>query len=187
MGVSWLREGGSWFLTAALGVLLGLAVVLLPFLMRQLPLPRELAKHRALAWLMTVTLLLAALIPAAGARHLWTEAYPLMLLGMAWPWALLASIRYVPGGWRFKAAAGCAVTALWLWLAPWGVQLVIEANGWVATNTYDPLRPYGVNFSDWASAPALGGNIAVTVMLALALASAALLALGIKKRLDGRR
>ena len=110
-----------------------------------------------------------------------------MLLGMAWPWALLACIRYVPGGWRFKAAAGCAVTALWLWLAPWGVQLVIEANGWVATNTYDPLRPYGVNFSDWASAPALGGNIVVTVMLALAIASAALLALGIKKRLAGRR
>ena len=38
-GVCCLREGGSWFLTAALGVLLGLAVVLLPFLMRQLPLP----------------------------------------------------------------------------------------------------------------------------------------------------
>ena len=63
---------------------------------------------------------------------------------------------------------------------------MIEANGWVATNTYNPLRPYGVNFSDWVSAPALGGNIAVTAMLALALAAAVLLALGIKKRSEER-
>ena len=107
LGVCCLREGGSWFLTAALGVLLGLAVVLLPFVMRQLPLPRELTRHRALVWLAIVTLLLAALIPAAGARYLWTEAYPLMLLGMAWPWALLLCIRYVPaaGASRRRRAA----------------------------------------------------------------------------------
>ena len=185
LGVCCLREGASWFLTAALGVLLGLAVVLLPFLMRQLPLPRELTRHRALVWLMIVTLLLAALIPAAGARYLWTEAYPLMLLGMAWPWALLACIRYLPGFWQFRAAASCAATALWLWLAPWGVQLVIEANGWIATNAYDPLRPYGVDFSDWAGAPTLGGNIVVTVMLALLLAALILAALGLRRRLKG--
>ena len=187
LGVCCLREGGSWFLTAALGVLLGLAVVLLPFVMRQLPLPRELNRHRALVWLGVVTLLLAALIPAAGARYLWTEAYPLVLVAMAWPWALLLCIRYLPGFWQFKAAASCAVTALWIWLAPWGVQLITEANGWISTNTYDPLRPYGVDFSDWASAPTLGGNIAVTVMLALTLAAAALLALGVRRQIKTPR
>ncbi len=178
-----IRGGGTWFLPTALGILLGLAVLVLPFVMKQLPLPKELNNHRALVWLAIVTVLLAALLPAAGRLdYLWSESYPLMLVGMLWPWLMLACLRYLPVPRLFRASAACGVTALYIWLAPWAVDGIITANGWVSSVPYNPLRPYGVDFSDWVSAPALGGNIMVTIMLALVLAAVILAVVGARRR-----
>ena len=95
---------------------------------------------------------------------------------------MLVCLRYIPLSRCLRASAACAVTALYIWLAPWAVDGIITANGWVSSTPYDPLRPYYVDFSDWISAPALGGNIMVTIMLALALAAIILAAAGLKKR-----
>ena len=182
LGVMCLRAGQDWFLTAALGVLLGTAVVLLPFVMRQVPLPKELERHRAFVYLAVVTVLLSALIASCRLRYLWSEAYPLTAVGLLYPWLMLVCLRYIPLSRCLRASAACAVTALYIWLAPWAVDGIITANGWVSTAPYDPLHPYYVDFSDWVSAPALGGNIMVTIMLALALAAIILAALGVKNR-----
>ena len=182
LGVMCLRAGQDWFLTAALGVLLGTAVVLLPFVMRQVPLPKELERHRAFVYLAVVTVLLSALIASCRPRYLWSEAYPLTAVGLLYPWLMLVCLRYIPLSRCLRASAACAVTALYIWLAPWAVDGIITANGWVSSTPYDPLRPYYVDFSDWISAPALGGNIMVTIMLALALAAIILAAAGLKKR-----
>ena len=186
LGVCCLRGGGDWFITAALGVLLGAAALLLPLVIRQLPLPRELEGHRALLWLAVCTLLLAALIPAAGAGNLLHEAYPFMLIGMSLPWLLLLCLRYLPLSRYFRASAACAVSGLWLWLAPYGVQLVLWANGEDMIQPYDPLHPYNVDFSDWVSAPTLGGNILITILLALGLSAVILAALGLRQKLKTR-
>ena len=182
LGVMCLRAGQNWFLTAALGVLLGMTAVLLPFVMRQVPLPKELERHRAFVYLAVVTVLLSALIASCRPRYLWAEAYPLTAVGLLYPWLMLVCLRYIPLSRCLRASAACAVTALYIWLAPWAVDGIITANGWVSTAPYDPLRPYYVDFSDWVSAPALGGNIMVTIMLALALAAIILAALGVKNR-----
>ena len=178
-----LGNGRSGFAATAIFVLLGIAVVLLPFVMRQVPLPRELENHRALVWLGAVTVLLAAGIAAAGRQdYLWSESYPLMFVGMLWPWLMLACLRYLPISRWFRAGAACFVTALYIWLAPWAVDAIITANGWISSVPYDPLRPYGVDFTDWVSAPALGGNIMVTVMLVLTAAAAACLITGFRQK-----
>ena len=178
-----LGAGKSGFAVTAIFVLLGITVLFLPFVMRQIPMPRELEGHRALVWLAAVTVLLAAGIAAAGrSEYLWSESYPLMLVGMLWPWLILVCLRYLPVNRLFRASAACAVTALYIWLAPWAVDGIIHANGWVSSAPYDPLRPYGVDFADWVSAPALGGNIMVTIMLAFVLAAVILAAIGIKRR-----
>ena len=178
-----LGNGGSGFAATAIFVLLGIAVVLLPFVMRQVPLPRELENHRALVWLGAVTVLLASGIAAAGRQdYLWSESYPLMFVGMLWPWLMLACLRYLPISRWFRAGAACFVTALYIWLAPWAVDAIITANGWISSVPYDPLRPYGVDFTDWVSAPALGGNIMVTVMLVLTAAAAACLIAGFRQK-----
>ena len=112
-----LRAGQDWFLTAALGVLLGTAAVLLPFVMRQVPLPKELERHRAFVYLAVVTVLLSALIASCRPRYLWAEAYPLTAVGLLYPWLMLVCLRYIPLSRCLRAsAAACAVTAL-LYLA----------------------------------------------------------------------
>ena len=173
---------GNTFLASSLGTLFGLAVVVLPFIMKQLPLPAALSNHRALVWLGIVTVLLAALIPASGTEYLWSESYPLMLLGILWPWLMLGCLRYLPVSRWYRAAAACAVSAVYLWLAPWGVDTVIRTNGWVSSVPYDPLRPYNVDFGDWVSSATRGGNIMVTIMALLVLAAVVLTAIGAKRR-----
>lgn len=173
---------GNTFLASSLGALFGLAVVVLPFIMKQLPLPAALGDHRALVWLGIVTVLLAALIPASGTEYLWSESYPLMLLGILWPWLMLGCLRYLPVSRWYRAAAACAVSAVYLWLAPWGVDTVIRTNGWVSSVPYDPLRPYNVDFGDWVSSATRGGNIMVTIMALLVLAAVVLTVIGAKRR-----
>ncbi len=182
LGVCCLRARQDWFFTAALGVLLGAAILLLPLVIRQVPLPNEVQNHKALLWLAIVTVLLAALIPVAGARYLWSEAYPLMLLGMLWPWLMLLCLRYLPIGRWFRVSASFFVTALYIWLAPCGVELIAAANGWDVIKGYDLFNPYGANFSDWNHEPYLTGNIFVTIMAALIIAAIVCLITGIKHK-----
>lgn len=177
-----IRTRGDWFLTAALGTLLALAVCVLPFIIKQLPLPAALNNHRALAWLGIVTALLAALIPAAGTDYLWSESYPLMLLGLLWPWLMLGCLRYLPVSQRHRAAAACAVSAAYIWLAPWGVDAILKVNGWASSLPYDPLNPYNADLGDWLSPAVIGGNIMVTVMALLVLAAAVLTVTGFRRR-----
>ena len=59
---------------------------------------------------------------------------------------------------------------------------IIRANGWVSSVPYTPLKPYNADFSDWLSAPALGGNIMVTIMLALVIAAVVLAVVGAAPR-----
>lgn len=174
--------GSREFVITTLATLFGLALILLPFLMRQIPLPRELENHKALVWLGTVSVLLAVLIPVCGTDYLWSESYPLMLIGLAWPWLMLLCLRYLPISHWFRASAALFMTALYIWLAPWGVDAIITANGWISNVPYDPMHPYSVDFTDWVSAPALGGNITVTIMLLLTCAAIVCAVMGIKRR-----
>ena len=176
-----LRTGGDWFLPTALGSLLGISALLLPFVMGQLPLPAALGRHRALVWLAVVTALLLALVAACRPARLWAEAYPLTFIALALPWLLLGCLRYLPLSALRRAGTACAAAALWLWLAPWGVEQVVTLNGWVSSRPYELLRPYGADFSDWLSAPARCGYIMVTIMLALLLAGGVCWSLPFKK------
>ena len=89
----------------------GVNVVLLPFVMRQVPLPKELERHRALVCLAVVTVLLAALIASCRPRYLWSEAYPLTAVGLLYPWLMLVCLRYIPLSRCLRASAACAVSA----------------------------------------------------------------------------
>ena len=153
---------GHWLLTAILGTLLGESAVLLPFLMRQLPLPAELRRHKAAVWLGIVAALLFALLGwtshLSGSDNFFTFDVPLTLICLALPMALLLCLRYLPVNRYYRASLSCLAAALWVWVAPWGVDRVMLADGWQASNHYELLHPYSVDFSDWVSAPTAGGQ-----------------------------
>ena len=173
---------GHWLLTAILGTLLGESAVLLPLLMRQLPLPAELRRHKAAVWLGIVAVLLVALLGWArhlsGSDNFFTFDVPLTLICLALPLALLLCLRYLPVNRYYRASLSCLAAALWVWVAPWGVDRVMLADGWQASNHYELLHPYSVDFSDWVSAPTAGGNVMVLILAALLVAAVALGLLG---------
>lgn len=168
-----LNNGGSWFFTAALGVLLGLGLVFLPIILRQTLRGLPLYRHKAFLYVSAETLFLLLLLFAAALqggslRGFWTLSLPNALLFLVLPWGILAALRYLPVNRWLRAAAAFAWTGLWIWLAPAGFdQIMIPVYG-------KPDRPYSLalpfDFSKW-ELPYNVWNIIVIILLALGAAA----------------
>ncbi len=146
-----LYTGGDWFIMAAVGTVFGLSVVFLPVVLRQLPLPPAVKRHKALAYFSLETVFLMALLAVScwytGGDWFFTQGVPQALAALVLPWGLMAILRYLPvSGW-FRASASCAWTGLWLWLYPWVEERIMVANGWVTSRPYRLLIPF--DFSYW--------------------------------------
>ncbi len=103
LAVCCLYSGGHWFTTTAVACVFGLSVALLPFLIRQIPLPGFLKNHKALVvmiwdtlWLYVLLLDCAKYIPDTGGNvadylHncVWITSMCLLL-----PWSIFILIRY---------------------------------------------------------------------------------------------
>lgn len=104
LGVCCLYSGGSWFSTTAIACVFGLSVVLLPIVIRQIPLPGSLKNHKALIvmiwdtlWLYTLILECARYVPDTGVSSIsdylhnsvWITSICLLL-----PWSIFILVRY---------------------------------------------------------------------------------------------
>lgn len=184
-GVCCLQSGGRWFVSAGLWTVFGLTVVLLPFLMRQVPLPRAWQRHKALTYfsLESVYLLLSLAYEGLG------DWFPipgllLALLGLSLPWGWLGAMRYLPIGRWFRAAAGCFWTGLWTWLFPWLVDRSLALCGW-SDGRFHPLRiPF--DLSDWSSPPLQSGNIYILTLLGIGLLGIVCIGIGLLLRKNKR-
>lgn len=105
LGVCCLYTRGKWFFIAASGVLLGLSVCLLPFVLcsrvfREPPLT-FIGKNKALVWMTAWTLFLVLLLVACGVRSdnpfYARDAFAITALLLLFAWAMFAAIRYLPG------------------------------------------------------------------------------------------
>ena len=186
--------GDDWFPVAATGVLFGLGLALLPVPLRQLPLPDELKRHKALLYFAVETLLLLVLLGAAewysGGSWLFTQGVPIALLCLALPWGLMGILRYLPvNGW-FRTSLSCAWTGLWSWLSPWFIDRIMLANGWVTDRPYQLRIPfdfsrwgaYVVRFDDgweYVSYGIVANNIFVLILLLLGVLTLAFSAVGV--------
>ena len=109
LGVCCVYAGGDWFWITAVSVIFAAAVLLLPFVMKQLPLPEAFRRHSAALWLGTVSLLLFVLLGAAclydGGDWFLLPALPMAVYGLLLPWGVLVLARYLRAGGWFRAAA----------------------------------------------------------------------------------
>lgn len=125
--VSDLQYGSGWFLTAALGVLLGLGLFILPVCLRQFPLPVPLNRHKALLYYAAESLLLLLLVAVIFWKNGLALNLPLTLLGLTLPWGLLAVLRYLPANRWLRSGLGLGWSCLWVWLSPWCMDRLILA------------------------------------------------------------
>lgn len=169
-----LFTGGTWFPVTFTALLFGFSVVFLPFVVRVLPLPAPLFRHKALLCLTVDTLLLFVLLFACCQisdslyqflpRVLPTAAFPLTL-----PWALLVCIRYLPVNAWFRIAASCAVTGAFTLVANPVLTVILD---------HVPFALDPMNLLDW-SAGYLTGNVVLLIFAACILLTLAFAAAGI--------
>lgn len=185
LGVCCAYTDGDWFWITAVSVLFAASILLLPFVIRQLPLPEALTRHRAALWLGTVSLMLFVLLGAAclydGGHWFLLPALPMALYGLLLPWGVLVLVRYLRvGGW-FRASAAVGFTALWYWLFPWVLDRVMALDGRFSDQPYSLLRPFGFDLVRWDAA-GTASNVMLLILAALILAALILAAIGIIRR-----
>lgn len=168
LGVICLYEKESWFLSAALWSVFGITVTLLPVVIRQIPFPEPMRRHKALFYLAFESsyLLFALLVEG------WGDWFPMpslfvAMLCLALPWIWLVSLRYLPFHVWFRAAVGFWGTGLWAYLAPWLLDRILNATGWYGNNPYTLRLP--VDFTDWQTSAVCTANILVLIYLGLGL------------------
>ena len=185
LGVCCLYTGGDWFWITAVSVIFAAAVLLLPFVMKQLPLPEALRRHSAALWLGTVSLLLFVLLGAAclydGGDWFLLPALPMAVYGLLLPWGVLVLARYLRAGGWFRAAAAFGFMAVWYWLFPWVLDRVMALDGRYMDPPYSLLRPFGFDLAHWDAA-GTASNVMMLILAALILIALVLAAVGMLRR-----
>ena len=179
-----LGQPGTWFLSAVFGVLLAESVCLLPLVLRQLPLPAPLSRHKAVLWCASCSVLLAALLAVVcvqeGGDWFWSPALPLALYGLALPWSWVLLLRYPPCSRWYRGALGCTAGALWLFCLPWTLQRLTASPDF----SWDQPHPFGLrpDFTQWAAPAVRAENVMALLCLWLLLLAGALALVGWRRR-----
>lgn len=177
LGVCCLYTRGDWFLIAASGVMLGLSVCILPFVLRSRVF-REgalsfVGRHKALVWLLCCTMWLVLLQVFVGLKTdepLYTQtAFGVTVPQLVFAWALFAAIRYLPGG-LCKTGGALCLGGLYLFFMDTVVNALLG---------FEAALPVFVP-SVW-NAVTLDGNVKWSGMLVLCLVGLCLFAGGVAR------
>ena len=181
LGASCLETGGSWFSSAALWSVFGIALVFLPFVMGEIPWPAPLGRHKALLYLGILSVYLLVCLAADG-WGAWfpMPSLPVALLCLLLPWIWLGGMRYLPVGRWFRAAACFLATGLWAYLAPWVLDRIMLASGFIGDQPYSLWLQ--VDFSNWQDVAVRAQNILLLIYIGFGLLSLLCLAIGLWRR-----
>lgn len=175
--------GGSWFLSAALWTVFGLAVVLLPFFLRRsIPLPEAWRNHKALVYFASTSLLLLVGLAWEGRHEVdftLLYVYAIALAALALPWGWLGIVRYLPVKSRwYRLGGGFLWTAVWHEFFPFLLDHILIAAG----NRLDRpprLLPYGVDFANWHDPWTVSNNTNFIIILSFLALGGVLIAIGL--------
>lgn len=166
-----LYTGGDWFWVAAVSVAFGFSLLFAPLVLKELPLPEDLSRHKALISFAIDTLLffalLAVAVPYGGGRV--PEAMMIAAFSLPLAWIMMLVIRYLPANGLFKASICAAVAGVYVFLSNSVVSAILE---------HKPYAPFPWDLSNW-SETYLNGNVTAITAAGLALAALLLLAGGI--------
>ena len=161
----------EWYLITAVSVVFGLGFVMLPVLMRQLPLPDALRGHKLLLYFAIQTALLMLLLLVVELRgelvRLVALDLPIAGLCLLLPWGIMLAARYLPvSGW-YRGGCCALLIALWAWLAPFGIGAAVDAYGGYGSMEEGPLHiPFDLRV--WNRPSTYSWNIYVLVLFGIA-------------------
>ena len=102
------------------------------------------------------------------------------LLCLLLPWIWLGGMRYLPVGRWFRAAACFLATGLWAYLAPWVLDRIMLASGFIGDQPYSLWLQ--VDFSNWQDVAVRAQNILLLIYIGFGLLSLLCLAIGLWRR-----
>ena len=141
-----IYTGGDWFLVAVTGIIFGLAVAFLPFVLKGFQLPKPIRSHKTLLCFAADTVLLFVLLVVSGlymgeSQAWFKTAFAAAGYSLLLPWAMMLIIRYLPINGLFKTA-GCLAVSVPYFFA---MNNVFERLAGLVR----PLQFPAFNFSDW--------------------------------------
>jgi len=163
-----LYTGGDWFWVVSMAVLLGMTILVLPFVIHQKPMPPEWMRHKGLLVMILATGLLFALLSAVGkyvgGRYIAEAVYGRNALLIAavclpLPWVIFTVCRYVPVTKRGKTGLCLLVIGLFSAVINDLINWILEGGAFV-------FRTFHVDYLHW-TADNVSANINLPVGIGL--------------------
>lgn len=128
-----IYAGGNWLAVTFCAITLGFAVIFLPQVLRQVPLPQTLSSHKTLLCFLVDTLLIFALVTVSelmmgSPARLLPVDYPVVLYGITLPWLCMVVIRYLRVNPFFKASICAAGTGVYFFFTNSILHTLIDAR-----------------------------------------------------------
>lgn len=170
---------GKWFSTAAVGSVFGLSVVLMPILIRQIPLPRVLKNQKALVVMIWDTLWLYALIldctryitPGGSIEDYLYNGLMITSMCLLVPWTIFILIRYFKLHALIKTGTIMILSCVFSMTANDLIMLVYRPKGGIYAGSVlrgiievlSGVRPADTSF--WVLSSVHGGILVIGIVL----------------------
>lgn len=176
-----LYSGGNWFFIACISTLLGMAVVFLPFVIKDIPIKGFSQQHKGLILLGIDTVLLYLLIIVCGiyssSGAYWKPAFVITTISVSFVWSLFVVIRYGKANGFIKSGICVILTGIF----EASFNGIIE---WALGSTMR-IRMFGARLGSWNSDALINANIDLLIFITCCAIGGALLLFGMLRRKKG--
>lgn len=167
-----IYTGGDWFFMVFISILFAFTVVFLPFILKAVPIPANLCRHKSLLCLAFDTVLLFLLLAVACAyagnkSDFVSIALPIASFCLLLPWIFLVVIRYVKVNGFFKTAICLFAGGVYTFFINSVLNVIID---------HEPFRLQKYNLYNWSQSY-INGNI-ILVITAICIGMAVLFSIG---------
>jgi hypothetical protein len=158
-----IYTSGDWFFVSFTALAFAFSVVFAPYVLRNIVLPENLSRHKALLSMSADTLLLFVLMTAASIREntLSSLFYPngaMALYLLILPWSFLLVIRYLKISAMFRTSICLVIGGLY-------IMFLNSVGDFITEQKPFALRP--IDLSNWSWYYLNGNSVAVTTIVCL--------------------
>lgn len=170
--------GGDWFWVSYVPTVFGIALFILPFILKALPFPKILSNHKALIYFIInsglLFLTVAVAMKYSGYFSDYTKiACPIIAISLAPAWLMMLTIRYLKINGFFRTSICMLICNVFLFFI----------NSIIDTIIFDkPFEIMKINLSDWSD-KYISGNVNFNVIMTSTVIAIIFIICGIAKEI----